>query len=74
MPTRILGLSAFYHDSAAALVVDGELVGETPLMSLPTALGTHEVVFRSEKYGEVSYTVKVTLTAPVRLKVAFSKR
>ncbi|MHB1046128.1 MAG: carbamoyltransferase family protein [Thermoanaerobaculia bacterium] len=26
MPTRILGLSAFYHDSAAALVVDGELV------------------------------------------------
>ena len=23
---RILGLSAFYHDSAAALVVDGEIV------------------------------------------------
>jgi carbamoyltransferase len=26
VPTRILGLSAFYHDSAAALVVDGEVV------------------------------------------------
>ncbi len=26
MPTRILGLSAFYHDSAAALVVDGTIV------------------------------------------------
>src|SRR5262245_32915563 len=26
MPTRILGLSAFYHDSAAALVVDGEII------------------------------------------------
>ena len=26
MPTRILGLSAFYHDSAAALLVDGEIV------------------------------------------------
>ena len=26
MPKRILGLSAFYHDSAAALVVDGEIV------------------------------------------------
>ena len=26
MPKRILGLSAFYHDSAAALVVDGEVV------------------------------------------------
>jgi carbamoyltransferase len=26
MPTRILGISAFYHDSAAALVVDGRIV------------------------------------------------
>src|SRR6266404_9831046 len=26
MKTAILGISAFYHDSAAALVVDGELV------------------------------------------------
>ncbi len=26
MPQRILGLSAFYHDSAAALVIDGEIV------------------------------------------------
>ena len=26
MPDRILGISAFYHDSAAALVVDGEIV------------------------------------------------
>jgi carbamoyltransferase len=26
MATRILGISAFYHDSAAALLVDGELV------------------------------------------------
>ncbi len=25
-PTRILGISAFYHDSAAALVVDGDIV------------------------------------------------
>lgn len=26
MPTTILGISAFYHDSAAALIVDGEIV------------------------------------------------
>jgi carbamoyltransferase len=26
MPTRILGISAYYHDAAACLVVDGELV------------------------------------------------
>src|SRR5688500_10302170 len=26
MPTRILGISAYYHDSAAALVEDGQIV------------------------------------------------
>ena len=26
MPTHILGISAFYHDSAAALLCDGEIV------------------------------------------------
>src|SRR6185436_13323469 len=26
MPTRILGISAYYHDAAACLVVDGEIV------------------------------------------------
>ncbi len=26
MPTKILGISAFYHDSAAALLVDGEII------------------------------------------------
>ena len=26
MPTRILGISAYYHDSAACLVVDGRVV------------------------------------------------
>jgi carbamoyltransferase len=26
MPTYILGISAFYHDSAAALLRDGEIV------------------------------------------------
>ena len=26
MPTRILGISAFYHDSAACLVEDGRIV------------------------------------------------
>ncbi|MCP4204094.1 MAG: carbamoyltransferase [bacterium] len=26
MPTRILGLSAFYHDSAACLVIDGKII------------------------------------------------
>ena len=28
-PTYILGISAFYHDSAAALVRDGEIIGDS---------------------------------------------
>jgi hypothetical protein len=31
------------------------------------------VVFRHPKYGEVRYTVSVTLAAPVRLSVAFRR-
>ena len=35
--TAILGISAFYHDSAAALIVDGEIVAAQPGgMSLPS--------------------------------------
>ena len=25
--TSVLGISAFYHDSAAAIIVDGEIIG-----------------------------------------------
>jgi len=33
---RILGISAFYHDSAAALVVDGEIVAAAQEERFPT--------------------------------------
>ena len=29
---RILGISAFYHDSAAALIIDGKVISEYGLM------------------------------------------
>ena len=41
MPEAVLGISAFYHDSAAALVVDGELVA-----------AAHEERFTRRKHDE----------------------
>ena len=41
MPEAILGISAFYHDSAAALVVDGEIVA-----------AAHEERFTRKKHDE----------------------
>lgn len=71
LPAGMLNLNA---DSPAQVLLDGQPIGETPLLSVPATLGSHEVIFRSAKYGEVSYTVNVTLAAPVRLTVTFNKR
>ena len=35
MPEAILGISAFYHDSAAALIVDGESLRPPTRSGLP---------------------------------------
>ncbi len=71
LPAGMLNLSS---DQPAQVLLDGQPIGETPMMSVPASLGAHEVIFRSEKYGDVSYTVNVTLAAPVRLTVTFNKR
>jgi hypothetical protein len=70
MPTGMMNL---YADQPAEVLVDGVVAGQTPLASLPVPLGSHEVIFRHPKYGEVRYTVSVTLTAPVKLTVTFRK-
>lgn len=70
LPTGMINLSA---DQPADVYVDGEKVGQTPLVSFQVPLGSHEVVFRHPKYGEVRYTVAVTLAAPVNLNVTFQK-
>lgn len=71
LPAGIVNLSS---DQPAQVLLDGQVIGETPMNSVPVPLGAHEVVFRSARYGDVSYTVNVTLAAPVRLTVNFSKR
>lgn len=71
LPAGMINLSS---DQPAQVLLDGQMIGETPLLSMPAPLGSHEVVFRSPKYGDISYTVNVTLNAPVRLSVSFAKR
>src|SRR5919197_3399930 len=54
MATRILGISAYYHDSAACLVVDGEIVA-----------AAQEERFTRKKHdaGFPSHAVEYCLTA-----------
>ncbi len=67
------GMANVYADQTADVFVDGKKVGETPVSGLQLPLGPHEVVLRHPKYGELRYTVRVTLAAPVRLSVTFRK-
>lgn len=69
-----MGMMNLTSDEPAEVWLDGRLIGQTPLTTLPTTLGRHEVVFRHPRLGDVSYTVNVTLAAPVRLTVTFNKR
>ncbi len=68
-----VGMMNLYSDQVAEVWLDGKVVGNTPISSLPTPLGPHEVSFRNRQYGEVRYSVMVTLTAPVSLTVTFRK-
>ena len=69
--TGMMNLSA---DQPAEVWLDGALLGQTPLTSVAVPLGPHEVVFRHAKFGEVRYSVEVTLAAPVMLSVTFNKK
>ena len=69
-----MGMMNLSSDEPAEVWLDGRLIGHTPLMTLPATLGSHEVVFRHARLGDVSYTVNVTLAAPVRLVVTFNKK
>lgn len=70
-PSGMMNLDA---DQPAEVFLDGESIGPTPLTSVAVPLGPHEVVFRHAKLGEVRYSVVVTLAAPVRLSVTFTKK
>ncbi len=67
------GMINVYADLTAEVFVDGTKVGETPLSSVQLPLGPHDVVLNHPKYGDVRYSVRVTLAAPVHLSVTFRK-
>ncbi|HSK08338.1 MAG TPA: PEGA domain-containing protein [Vicinamibacterales bacterium] len=69
-----LGMMNLSSDEPAEVLLDGSLIGRTPMTTLPVPLGPHEVVFRHGTLGDVRYSVNVSLAAPVRLAVTFKKK
>jgi len=56
-------------DPPAEVFVDGERVGETPILDMPVAAGPHEVTFKHPELGEEHHAVTVTAGKRVRLDV-----
>jgi PEGA domain-containing protein len=54
----------------AVVSVDGQLIGATPLTEHPIALGTRDILVRSESGQEKRFTPRVTV-APLQLSVEF---
>jgi hypothetical protein len=71
LPQGMLNLTS---EQPAQVLLDGEVIGDTPQVSVSAALGPHEVIFRSPRYGDVSYSVNVTLAAPVSLSANFGAK
>jgi hypothetical protein len=57
--------------AAAEVYVDGQRVGDTPLVDYPVALGSRDIVVKGAS-GERKFTQTVT-TKPLRLEVDFAK-
>jgi hypothetical protein len=55
------------------VLIDGELVGETPLGDLRLPIGAHRIVFRHPQLGELTRTAVIAAGASTRLSVNFNK-
>ena len=55
-----------------ARVIDGKVVGDTPLANVPLALGEHEVVFRHPQLGERRQTAMVQAGVQTRVSASFN--
>ena len=53
----------------AEVVLDGKVIGETPIANFAVLPGTHEILLRNPKFPEYRRTVVVTLAAPLLLGV-----
>jgi hypothetical protein len=59
-------------NAPSVVLIDGEQVGETPLVAHPIRLGTRDIVVRSSGGAERRYTRRVTV-APLQIEVDFSR-
>jgi PEGA domain len=57
----------------ADVLIDGDLVGQTPLSGVSLAVGPHQVVFRHPQLGERTERIVVTARGLNRVAVDFSK-
>jgi len=57
----------------ADVLIDGDMVGQTPLSSLPLAVGPHQVTFRHPQFGERTERIVVTAKGVNRVSVDLSK-
>ncbi|NOT26532.1 MAG: PEGA domain-containing protein [Acidobacteria bacterium] len=71
LPKGVVSLNAIPW---ATVSIDGENVGETPIGNLPVTIGSHEVVFTNPQFGEQRRVINVTLKAPIRASIDFSKK
>jgi hypothetical protein len=53
----------------AQVVLDGTVIGETPIANFPVTLGSHELILRNPRYAEQRRTVVVSLSSPARVGV-----
>jgi hypothetical protein len=57
----------------AAVFIDGEKAGETPLANVPIRLGVREIVFKNPQYPDRKQTVTIMAGAPATISVDFVK-
>jgi hypothetical protein len=53
----------------AEVLLDGRVIGETPIANLSVPLGSHEILLRNPKFVERRQTVVVSLLAPARVGI-----
>ncbi len=53
----------------AEVLLDGTVIGETPIANLAVAPGQHQLVFRNPLYPEQRRTVLISLSSPTRVGV-----
>jgi hypothetical protein len=68
------GSLAINAEPWAAVWVDGESVGETPIGNISVPIGMHDVTFRHPQLGQQVVRATVTASAPARVSVDMNKK